>query len=446
MTPLPYGRWRHYANRVLAAEISSLTRYCDRLIQYARLPNDDGLLFSLVENPAKAVANAPDAIPASVAADGDRTAILLNGNLNHSTDIQALLEGLRGSVGRGSRLIAVVYNPYFAGIYRLAARLGFRAANPPSTFVTYTDLDNLARLSGYRIVRTRSTIYSPLRLAGIGDVINRLLPAVPLLRHLNFAAIVMLAPTVRPEGQPTISVIVPTRNEHGNIEAALEGLQAVRGALPGLEVVFVEGHSTDGTWDEIQRLMPRYTASFAIAAFQQTGKGKGDAVRLGFARATGDVVTILDADLTVPAAALPRFYEAYRDGVGDFINGSRLVYATESGAMRPLNRLGNVLFAKALSTVLSARLGDSLCGTKLFARRDSDRFTAWRRDFGDFDPFGDFEMLFPAAVLGLGIVDLPIRYLARTYGDTNISRFRHGWMLLKMTAIGFFRVRLGAVR
>ena len=297
------------------------------------------------------------------------------------------------------------------------------------------------------MVRTRAAVYSPLRLLGLGTFVNRVLPAVPLLRHLNFAAIVVLAANITPPPQerPSISVIVPTRNERGNIEAALEGLREVRAQLPGLEVVFVEGHSSDGTWDEIQRLMPRYASDFKVSAYQQTGKGKGDAVRLGFGRATGDLVTILDADLTVPASALPRFYNAYRDGLGDFINGSRLVYGTESGAMRALNTLGNVTFAKALSHVLSVRLGDSLCGTKLFARQDYARFTAWRGDFGDFDPFGDFEMLFPAAILGLSMIDLPIRYLARTYGETNISRFRHGWMLLKMTAIGFLRVRLGIV-
>ena len=445
MTPR-FGRWRVYANRVLAAEISSMTRYYDRVIQFARLANDDGLLFTLVEGPEKSAVDAPAGLSAAVAAEGQRSALLLNGNFNHSTDIQGMLEALRPSLGRGARLVAVIYNSYFASIYQLASRFGFRADNPPSTFVTYTDLANLARLAGYRVVRTRTVIYSPLRLLGLGSLLNRVMPALPLLRHLNFAAIVVLAPEVRPANSPSISVLVPTRNERGNIEPVLEGLLAVRDALPGLEVVFVEGHSSDGTWNEIQRLMPRYASAFKIAAFQQTGKGKGDAVRLGFTRATGDVVTILDADLTVPASQLPRFYNAYRDGVGDFINGSRLVYGTESGAMRPLNRIGNVLFAKALSQVLSARLGDSLCGTKLFARHDYARFTAWRRDFGDFDPFGDFEMLFPAAILGLAVVDLPIRYLARTYGETQISRFRHGWMLLKMTTIGFFRVRLGAVR
>jgi glycosyl transferase family 2 len=447
MTAGREGRWTAYANRLLAAEISTLTRYYDRLVQYARLGHDRGVLFDLVDCPQKTLAAAGDSL-AGLHGPAQRCAVLLNGNFNHSLDIQGLLRAIRGEVDRRSRVIAVLYNPYFAAIYRFANRLGLRGGPTPTTFVTHTDLENIARLAGFHVVRTRSAVYSPLRLLGLGTLVNRVLPALPVLRHLNFTEIVVLAPnlTPPPEDRPSISVIVPTRNERGNIEAALEGLREVRTQLPGLEVVFVEGHSSDGTWDEIQRLMPRYAADFTVSAYQQTGRGKGDAVRLGFGRATGDLITILDADLTVPAAALPRFYNAYRDGLGDFINGSRLVYGTESGAMRTLNTLGNVLFAKALSHVLSVRLGDSLCGTKLFARQDYARFTAWRGDFGDFDPFGDFEMLFPAAILGLSMIDLPIRYLARTYGETNISRFRHGWMLLKMTAIGFLRVRLGIVR
>ena len=439
-------RWRGYANRVLAAEISSLTRYYDRLIQYARHERDDGMLFDLIACPDKTVVGLDENLPDARAQENRRSAVFLNGNFNYSNDIQGMLDTIRRSVGHTSRVVAVVYNPYFATIYRLASRLGLRAGVEPTTFVTYTDLENMARLAGFRLVRMRTALYSPFRLAGLGTLLNMILPALPGLRHFSFAAIVVLAPVEPRRDEPSISVIVPTRNERGNIAPALEGLRAVRSRLPDLEVVFVEGHSSDGTWEEIQRLMPGYASHFKVCALQQTGTGKGDAVRLGFARATGDVVTILDADLTVPPAAVPRFYEAYCQGLGDFVNGSRLVYGAESGAMQTLNRLGNLLFAKALSHVLSVRLGDSLCGTKLFARHDYARFTAWRHDFGDFDPFGDFELLFPAAVLGLTIIDLPIHYRARTYGTTNISRFRHGWMLLKMTAIGFFKVRLGVVR
>src|SRR4030095_10294399 len=157
-------------------------------------------------------------------------------------------------------------------------------------------------------------------------------------------------------------------------------------------------------------------------AFQQTGKGKADAVRLGFRNASGDVLTILDADLTMPPELLGRFFDAYCSGYADFVNGTRLVYPMEGEAMRPINWLGNVFFAKALSSVLQSRVGDSLCGTKLLARHDYERLERWPNDFGDLDPFGDFELLFPAAVLGLGIIDIPIRYRTRTYGSTNIHR------------------------
>jgi glycosyltransferase involved in cell wall biosynthesis len=169
-------------------------------------------------------------------------------------------------------------------------------------------------------------------------------------------------------------------------------------------------------------------------------------VRLGFSQAEGDLLTILDADLTMPPELLGRFYAAYCQGHADFINGSRLVYPMEGNAMRFLNRLGNVFFAKALSWVLDTQIGDSLCGTKLLARHDYERMISWRGDFGDFDPFGDFELIFPAAVLGLGIVDIPIRYRDRTYGSTSISRFRHGFMLLNMTLIGLYRIKLGMMK
>lgn len=438
-------RWRVYSNKLLALEISAMSRYYDRLVQYARVPGDDGLLLELVDCPAKSSADPSDEVPDMSGEYDRRSMVLLNGAFNHSNDIQGLLAGMRSRLSPSSRVTAVVYNPYFGGIYRLAQRLGLRSGDAPTTFVTFTDLTNIARLSGYRIVRIRSAVYVPFRLAGVGSLINAFMPAIPLLRRLSFAAIVVLAPVTDERVKPSVSVVVPARNERGNIQPALEALRVVREELPGLEVILVEGHSTDGTWEEIQRLAPAYVEYFKVVALQQQGRGKGDAVRLGFSRATGDLLTILDADLTVSPALLGRFYRAYSQGHGELVNGSRLVYASESQAMRVLNRIGNVMFAKFLSYVLSVRLGDSLCGTKLLARHDYARFTAWRSEFGDFDPFGDFELLFPAAVLALTVVDVPIRYGARNYGTTNISRFRHGWMLLKMTIIGFFRVRLGKV-
>jgi glycosyltransferase involved in cell wall biosynthesis len=280
-------------------------------------------------------------------------------------------------------------------------------------------------------------------LMGLGALINRVMPVLPILRRLALTELIVLRPRISEVRKPSLSIVIPARNERGNVEGALARLPKFEGA--DVEVIFVEGHSTDGTWEEIQRVLPLYSDGLQLSAYKQPGKGKADAVRLGFAKATKQLLVILDADLSVPPELLTRFYDAYRTGLGDFVNGSRLLYPIEGKAMKFLNKLGNVFFAKALSKVLGAPLSDSLCGTKLFSRDSYERFCAWRRDFGDFDPFGDFELLFPAAILNLGIIDVPIRYRDRLYGQTNIRRFYHGIMLLRMTLIGFFKIALGRV-
>jgi hypothetical protein len=439
--PVAVPGWKKHVNAVLAGELSTLTRYYDRLIQWLPREDDNGRLLAAMDAPAKQCVGRDDPFPDLTHENEKRTAILINGTFNHDFDIQGLLIQLKSKLSRTSRVLVVLYNPYLRWLYRLANHLGVRGGELPCTFVTRIDLQNIAKVSGFEIVRQRAAVYCPWKLFGLGNLINRVLPLVPLIRWFSLTFIVVLRPLAAPS-RPGISCVIPARNERGNIENALK-------RFPDLgcetEIIFVEGHSTDGTWEEILRVATLYRDRFRIQALQQTGKGKADAVRLGFAHARQPLLVILDADLTMPPEMLYRFYQAYCEGYGDFINGSRLVYPMEGEAMRFLNRLGNIFFAKVLSAILDVRIGDSLCGTKLLTRYDYQRMVAWRRDFGDFDPFGDFELLFPAAVLALGIVDIPVRYLARTYGETNIQRFRHGLLLFKMTWIGLMRIKMHAV-
>ena len=372
--------------------------------------------------------------------------ILFNGNFNHSTDIQGLLETVRPRIGRRGRIVVALYNPYFAWLFRIADRLGLRQGPPILTFITQSDLDQLARLAGFQLVRLRPVAYVPWHFFGLGSLVNAAMPAVPGLRWLSLVTVAVLRPLIGTQRErPSLSIVIPARNEKGNIEDALRRMPEFGAST---EIIFVEGHSSDGTWEEIQRVTSVWngTAGLHVRALQQTGKGKADAVRLGFSKAAGELLTILDADLTMPPERLTRFYDAYCQGAADFINGTRLVYPMEGEAMRFLNRLGNVFFAKLLSFVLDVRLGDSLCGTKLVSRRDYERFVRWRNDFGDFDPFGDFELLFPAAVLGTGIIDIPVFYRARTYGTTNIRRFRDGAILFRMSMTGLLRIKFGSLR
>lgn len=437
--PKRAASWRRYVNGLLAAEISTIARYCDRLVQWRPRSEDSGLLRELIDCPAKSTAATVDELPE--ADPQGRMVLLVHGNFNHDYDIEATLGQLKPKLGRTGRIVLVAYNSYFRWLYALANRLGIRQGDRPSTFLTHGSLEDVARLAGFEIVRVRHCVYFPWRLLGIGSLINRSLVALPIARLFALTAVLVLRPITKERGKPSLSIVVPARDERDNIRGALSRLPSFDGAE--VEVVFVEGHSSDGTWEEIQQVISESEWPVQLKAFRQSGEGKADAVRLGFEHCEHELLTILDADLTMPPELLDRFYDAYCEGLADFVNGSRLVYPMEGGAMRFLNLLGNLFFVKALSFLLDARLGDCLCGTKLLRRDDYRRFVAWRQDFGDFDPFGDFELLFPASILGLGIVEVPVRYRRRTYGATSIRRFAHGAMLLRMARRALFEVKIG---
>lgn len=430
---------RLYLCSLLAAEISRCARYMTRMVQFAPRAEDDGLLRSQILSKESLVIRTHEELSAQTLEDAF---VLINGNFNYEFNIQAELSKLKTKLPRSVRLGLVLYSPYARWLYAILNRLGLWHGASPWTFITRTDLLNLAELSGFRVVRLRPVGYFPWRLYGLGDLLNWILPAMPFVRHFSLATVALLRPINHASTNPSASVIIPARNEKGNIQDALRRIPTFAGEFP--EIIFVEGHSTDGTYEEILRVTEQYRQKMPIKVMKQNGSGKADAVRLGFSQASSEVVMVLDADLTMPPELLPQFYEAYNQGFADVINGSRLVYPSEGNEMKFLNLLGNVFFAKALSHLLELRIGDSLCGTKLISKREYARGVAWREDFGSFDPFGDFEVLFSAAILGMGVIDVPVSYRARVYGTTNIRRFFHGWMLLKMTLVGFFRIRCGA--
>jgi glycosyltransferase involved in cell wall biosynthesis len=272
----------------------------------------------------------------------------------------------------------------------------------------------------------------------VGRFINRFLAPFPLIRQLCLRHYTVCR-SLRRQGVEVTSatVVIPARNERGNIEAAVKRIPRFADAI---EIIFVEGHSQDGTWQEIERVVAAYP-DYDIKAMRQPGTGKGDAVFAAFAAARGDVLIILDADLTVPPEQLPKFWDAIRSGKGEFVNGSRLVYPMDEEAMRFLNLVVNKAFSLLFTWLLSQRFTDTLCGTKAMCRSDYARLDAGRGYFGNFDPFGDFDLIFGASKLGLKAVEVPIRYASRSYGETQISRFRHGLMLLRMVLFAFMRIK-----
>jgi len=366
--------------------------------------------------------------------------IVMDYLLGYVPDIQAALDKAKRSAHARTRLHITSLNTVWKPALALAQRLGWVMKQPPSNWLSREDIVNLLELAGWEVVNTEVLQLWPFETPLLAPFFNRLLVRLPVFRHLGITIAITARPRIPPriDGDVSCSVVVPARNEAGNIRPALDRIPRLGRRT---EIIFVEGNSKDDTWETIQREVAAYTGPHLVRAIKQPGKGKWDAVRAGFAIATGDVLVIQDADLTAPPEDLIKFYEAVEDGRAEFANGSRLVYPMESRAMRFLNLLGNKFFAEALSYVLNQSVKDSLCGTKMMLRSDYLRLMERIRPFGDFDPFGDFNLLFGSALLDLRIRDIPVAYKDRTYGETNISRFSHGWMLLKMVWFGLRKLR-----
>ena len=367
------------------------------------------------------------------------TQILMLSSIDEMEDIYCELTRLQIGLEPSTRIYVVTMSRMWS---RLRNRIyDLSHGSLVNNWIPPTEIANLFEQTGFEIVQQRKAVIIPIQIPFLSRIANRWLSQIPIIRHFSVFNIVTVRPKLRElTSNPKVSIVVAARNEAGNIQDLID-------RLPNLstpqELIFVEGGSDDSTWETIQTAINQNQdkSKVIISAYKQTGKGKGDAVRLGFSKATGEILIILDADLSVPPEELPRFVENLKNDNCEFANGSRLVYPMEDRAMQFLNLIGNRLFGIVFSFLIGQSVRDTLCGTKAMWADDYRRLAAQREYFGDFDPFGDFDLLFGASRLGLKIRDVPVHYKERVYGSTNISRFRHGLLLIKMTAFAAKRLK-----
>jgi len=369
--------------------------------------------------------------------------IILSNLVGYLTDIQQVFEELKKVSHGETKIIVTYYNIFWEPLIKFAEFIGIKKKGPQQSWLSTKDLSNLLYLSGFETYKQNSSMLFPFYIPLFSSFMNKFVSRLPVfnwfaLNQYTFAQPILSIDEQEISTKYSTTVLIPARNEKGNIENAILRLPEFG---KHIEIIFVEGNSTDDTWEKIKEIQAKYSKTHDIKILQQPGKGKGDAVRVGYSIATGDILMILDADLTVPPEQLPKFYNAIAQNKGGFINGTRLIYPMEKNAMRFLNTLGNKFFSLAFSWLLEQPVKDTLCGTKVMFRKDYLKLTANRSYFGDFDPFGDFDLLFGAFKLNLKIIDMPIRYQERIYGDTNISRFKHGLLLLKMWWFALFKIK-----
>jgi SAM-dependent methyltransferase len=353
-------------------------------------------------------------------------------------DCQGMLDNLHELCSRETRIVIGYYSHLWSPALKFAEAVGLRMPQLLDNVLSPADIRSLVQLADFEPIKSEIRLLLPVSVFGLGRLVNRFVAPLPLIRQLCMRHYTVCRSLRHIDDEATsVTIVIPARNERGNIEPAVKRIPLLG---DDMEIIFVEGHSSDGTWEEIERVVAAYP-HLRIKALRQPGKGKADAVFAGFDAARGDILIILDSDLTMPPEQLPKFWQAIRSGKGEFVNGSRLVYPIEDEAMRFLNLIVNRIFSLLFTWLLSQRFTDTLCGTKALRRSDYERLRAGRGYFGNFDPFGDFDLIFGASKLGLKAIEVPIRYTSRTYGETQISRFRHGFWLLQMVWFAFLRTK-----
>jgi ubiquinone/menaquinone biosynthesis C-methylase UbiE len=364
--------------------------------------------------------------------------LIMSDVVGHLMDIEETFRQLHIFCRPDTRIIISYYNFLWEPVLKMGEMLGLKMPQHYQNWLSSNDICNLLSLAHFQVIKLEFRLLVPKRIPWLSNFINRYFASLPGLRRLCLCQYIVARPIRQKEKREfSTTILVPCKNEKGNIEAAVKRIPSFGRHQ---EIIFVDGHSTDGTQKEVNRIIKAYPEK-DIRLMVQDGQGKGDAVRKGFSVAKGDILMILDADLTVPPEDLPKFYMALAEDHGEFINGCRLVYPMEKQAMRLLNYLGNKFFSIMFTWILNQRFKDTLCGTKAIFKKDYEKIKANRSYFGDFDPFGDFDLIFGAVKQNLKVVEVPIRYRERTYGKTNISRFRHGWLLIKMTIFAYKKIK-----
>ena len=366
--------------------------------------------------------------------------IVMADTIGYVEDVQDVFAKMKAFTNVETRIIISYYSQLWRPLIRLAELVRMKMPQPPQSWLSPDSIEHLLELSGYEVVRRDLRLLSPRKLFGLGHLMNITIGQLPGLRRLclKHYVVARLRPFGNFDKKPSLSIVIPCRNEAGNIFNALSRLPDFNTSL---EIIFIEGHSTDNTREEIQKAMTVFSG-VDVKMLNQPGRGKADAVWSGFEAARNDILMILDADLTVAPEDLVKFYDLIATGQAEFVNGTRLVYPTENGSMRLLNTVANHAFARVFSWLINQRVTDTLCGTKVLSSHNYSMIKEGREYFGNFDPFGDFDLIFGASKLNLKIVELPVRYADRSYGETQISRFKDGLLLFKMVLFGYRKLKI----
>lgn len=369
--------------------------------------------------------------------------IILSNLVGYTEDIWKVFRELQKISHPDTRIIITNYNYFWQPFLSLGELLGKKMPDKIQNWLPQESLIDFLSLNGFSLIKKGTYLHCPLYFGGIGETINRVFGVAPFISRFGLIEFIVARPTFYREKPPverSVSIIVPTHQEAGNIQSIIEEMPEIGKST---ELIFVDLPGNDGTGEKIRYLKRRYKGPLHIELVEQKEKnGKIGALRLGVKKAKGEIILIYDADMTVPPQDLMKFYMALVEGRAECINGTRLVYPTEKGAMRFLNHMANSFFALLFTWVLGQHFTDTLCGSKAFFKKDFEKFEKEHTSYDHFDRYGDFFLLFHSYMRNLQIAEVPVRYTQRRYGDTKLNRFTNGWEFFRMFLYFFWHTKV----
>ncbi len=350
--------------------------------------------------------------------------VLLLDTINYVPDVQIALEDIRKKLCEDrTRLVITTFNFLWSPIFKVGEWLHIKTRFPAQNWLSYHALENMLSLAGFEVVEHSGRILCPVSIPLIAGFFNRFIATLPVFQRLCMIQTIIARPIPLQHPEHSVTVLSAVRNEKGNVRQIINAMPQFGTKT---ELLFIEGHSNDGTWEEIQQAILEYNGPLTIRGLKQPGRGKGDALHHGIRESTGDVLVIYDGDYTVHPSELPKLYHALVAGKAECVNASRLMYPMRGEAMPALNLLGNKIFSMMFSWLFGQKIVDVLSPVKAFYRSDYPRMTT------RMDPFGDFDVFLGVARQHRKIRETPVHYMERSYGTTKLSPFGHGWLLTKM--------------
>ena len=365
---------------------------------------------------------------------------ILISDIEHQSNPTSSLLSLSKIIRDDTKIIIISRNLVWMIFIKLLKSL-FSFSPKKNNFLPYSYLDNLFSICNLEVIRNEKIITLPIYIPFFTNLINRIF-RLPLLNIFCLSNITILKKkdqNFSNNKDLRVSFIIPCKNEENNIKTFEN---EIKNSNQSNEYLFGDDNSMDKTIDEIDKLSKKLNNN-KILKYNGPGVCKSENVYKGIELSSGDIIVVYDADLTVDFKDVEFSIDILKNTNADFINCTRMIYPQKDGAMKFSNFIGNSIFANLFSLLFRKKITDTLCGTKIFFKKDWVKIKKNITGLGVKDLWGDFDLLIGAYKNNLKITEVPVTYHERKEDNTKMtSVFLNGIRMLSIVLVAFYKLRL----